>query len=47
LINGGTESSAVTTEWALAEIMKKLEIFDKATEELDRVNREREMGTRE
>lgn len=27
----------MTTEWALAEIMKKPEIFDKATEELDRV----------
>ncbi|KAF3452021.1 hypothetical protein FNV43_RR08117 [Rhamnella rubrinervis] len=37
LIAGGTESSAVTLEWAISELLKKPEIFKKATEELDRV----------
>ncbi|KAL1293711.1 dimethylnonatriene synthase [Arachis hypogaea] len=37
LIAGGTESSAVTVEWAISEMLKKPEIFKKATEELDRV----------
>lgn len=37
LIAGGTESSAVTVEWAISELLKKPEIFAKATEELDRV----------
>lgn len=37
LLAGGTESSAVTVEWAIAEILKKPEIFKKATEELDAV----------
>ncbi|XP_057976719.1 trimethyltridecatetraene synthase-like [Malania oleifera] len=37
LIAGGTESSAVTVEWAISEMLKKPEIFEKATEELDRV----------
>ncbi|KAJ9190406.1 hypothetical protein P3X46_001614 [Hevea brasiliensis] len=37
MIAGGTESSAVTVEWAVSELLKKPEIFDKATEELDRV----------
>ncbi|KAI7728333.1 hypothetical protein M8C21_001811 [Ambrosia artemisiifolia] len=37
LLAGGTESSAVTVEWAISEILKKPEIFQKATEELDRV----------
>nr|XP_043625371.1 trimethyltridecatetraene synthase-like [Erigeron canadensis] len=37
LLAGGTESSAVTVEWAISEIFKKPEIFQKATEELDRV----------
>nr|AWX67427.1 flavonoid 3'-hydroxylase 6 [Salvia miltiorrhiza] len=37
LLAGGTESSAVTVEWAISEMMKKPEIFDKAREELDRV----------
>ncbi|KAF2323576.1 hypothetical protein GH714_036192 [Hevea brasiliensis] len=32
-----TESSAVTVEWALSELLRKPEIFEKATEELDRV----------
>ncbi|KAJ4755201.1 Cytochrome P450 superfamily protein [Rhynchospora pubera] len=37
LIAGGTESSAVTAEWAISELLKRPEIFKKATEELDRV----------
>lgn len=37
LIAGGTESSAVTVEWAISELLRKPEIFEKATEELDRV----------
>ncbi|PRQ51568.1 putative flavonoid 3'-monooxygenase [Rosa chinensis] len=37
LIAGGTESSAVTVEWAISELLRKPEIFRKATEELDRV----------
>ncbi|KAA8540239.1 hypothetical protein F0562_024198 [Nyssa sinensis] len=36
LLAGGTESSAVTVEWAISEILKRPEIFKKATEELDR-----------
>ncbi|XP_062199753.1 trimethyltridecatetraene synthase-like [Phragmites australis] len=37
LIAGGTESSAVTVEWAVSELLKKPEVIAKATEELDRV----------
>jgi cytochrome P450 len=37
LIAGGTESSAITVEWAMSEILKNPEVFAKATEELDRV----------
>jgi typhasterol/6-deoxotyphasterol 2alpha-hydroxylase len=37
LIAGGTESSAVTVEWAMSELLKQPEIFEKAIEELDRV----------
>jgi len=37
LIAGGTESSAVTVEWAISELLKKPEVIAKATEELDRV----------
>ncbi|XVF86915.1 hypothetical protein PTKIN_Ptkin18bG0079100 [Pterospermum kingtungense] len=37
LIAGGTESSAVTVEWAISEMLRKPEIFAKAAEELDRV----------
>ncbi|KAL2516408.1 Flavonoid 3'-monooxygenase [Forsythia ovata] len=37
LLAGGTESSAVTVDWAISELLKKPEIFKKATEELDRV----------
>ncbi|KAK8592543.1 hypothetical protein V6N13_063120 [Hibiscus sabdariffa] len=36
LIAGGTESSAVTVEWTISELLKKPKIFSKATEELDR-----------
>ena len=37
LIAGGTESSAVTVEWAISELLKHPEVLEKATEELDRV----------
>ncbi|KAL3632877.1 hypothetical protein CASFOL_025861 [Castilleja foliolosa] len=37
LLAGGTESSAVTVEWAISELLKKPEIFKKATDELDQV----------
>ncbi|KAH6773368.1 hypothetical protein C2S52_003750 [Perilla frutescens var. hirtella] len=37
LLAGGTESSAVTVEWAISEVLKKPDIFKKAREELDRV----------
>eukprot|EP00262_Sarcandra_glabra_P004032 TRINITY_DN149_c0_g1_i1.p1 TRINITY_DN149_c0_g1~~TRINITY_DN149_c0_g1_i1.p1 ORF type:complete len:513 (+),score=16.58 TRINITY_DN149_c0_g1_i1:236-1774(+) len=37
LIAGGTESSAVTVEWAISELLKRPEIFEKATAELDSV----------
>lgn len=37
LLAGGTETSSVTVEWAISELLKKPEIFKKATEELDRV----------
>uniref|UniRef100_A0ACD5WLB8 Uncharacterized protein n=1 Tax=Avena sativa TaxID=4498 RepID=A0ACD5WLB8_AVESA len=37
LIAGGTETSSVTLEWALSELLKKPEVLAKATEELDRV----------
>ncbi|KAK9101546.1 hypothetical protein Scep_024976 [Stephania cephalantha] len=37
LIGGGTESSTVTIEWAMSELMKKPEILKKAQEELDKV----------
>lgn len=37
LIVGGTESSAITVEWAISELLKKPKLFEKATEELDRV----------
>jgi len=37
LIAGGTESSSVTVEWALSELLRKPAIFAAATEELDRV----------
>ncbi|PWA35477.1 p450 domain-containing protein [Artemisia annua] len=39
LLSGGTESFAVTVEWAIAEILKKPQISKKATEELDAVIR--------
>ncbi|KAE8675313.1 hypothetical protein F3Y22_tig00111678pilonHSYRG00041 [Hibiscus syriacus] len=37
IIAAGTDSSSVTVEWAVAELLKKPEILGKATEELDRV----------
>ncbi|RWR95886.1 cytochrome P450 71A1-like protein [Cinnamomum micranthum f. kanehirae] len=37
LIAGGTESSAMTVEWAISELLKQPRIFEKVTEELDRV----------
>lgn len=37
LLAGGTESSAVTVEWAISELLKRPELFERATEELDRV----------
>lgn len=37
LLAGGTESSAVTVEWAISELLKKPELFEKAIEELDSV----------
>ncbi|XP_028781024.1 flavonoid 3'-monooxygenase-like isoform X1 [Neltuma alba] len=37
LLAGGTESSTVTVEWAISELLRKPEIFKKATEELDTV----------
>lgn len=37
LLAGGTESSAVTVEWAISELLKKPDLFTKATDELDRV----------
>ncbi|PIN02943.1 Cytochrome P450 CYP2 subfamily [Handroanthus impetiginosus] len=37
LIAGGTETSAVTVEWVISNLLKKPEIFKKATEELDLV----------
>jgi typhasterol/6-deoxotyphasterol 2alpha-hydroxylase len=37
LISGGTQSSAETVEWAISELLKKPQVFAKATEELDSV----------
>ncbi|XP_021721014.1 cytochrome P450 98A2-like [Chenopodium quinoa] len=37
LIAGGTESSTVTIEWAISELVRRPEVLAKATEELDRV----------
>ncbi|KAJ4965850.1 hypothetical protein NE237_017699 [Protea cynaroides] len=37
LLAGGSESSVVTVEWALSELLKNPETLNKATEELDRV----------
>ncbi|KAI3759784.1 hypothetical protein L6452_07841 [Arctium lappa] len=37
LLAGGTESSTMTIEWAITELLRKPELFKKATEELDRV----------
>ncbi|XP_019198419.1 PREDICTED: cytochrome P450 76C4-like [Ipomoea nil] len=37
LLAGGTENSTVIVEWAISELLKKPEIFKKATDELDHV----------
>ncbi|OQU80592.1 hypothetical protein SORBI_3007G148900 [Sorghum bicolor] len=37
LIVGGSESTAVTVEWAISELLRKPSLFAMATEELDRV----------
>ncbi|CAH9055940.1 unnamed protein product [Cuscuta epithymum] len=37
LLAGGTESTTVTVEWAISELLRKPGIFKKATEELDQV----------
>ncbi|XP_057786721.1 trimethyltridecatetraene synthase-like [Salvia miltiorrhiza] len=37
LLAGGTESSAMTVEWAISKVVRKLEILTKVTDELDRV----------
>ncbi|XP_074587143.1 trimethyltridecatetraene synthase-like [Curcuma longa] len=37
MIAGGTESSAVTLEWAISELLRRPEVFEKASAELDRV----------
>ncbi|CAO2205806.1 unnamed protein product [Urochloa humidicola] len=37
LITGGTDTSSVTVEWAMSELLRKPQVLAKATEELDRV----------
>jgi len=37
LINGGTDTSTMTVEWAISELLKQPQLLQKATEELDRV----------
>ncbi|CAN6300834.1 unnamed protein product [Urochloa humidicola] len=37
LISGGTDTSAVTVEWAMSELLRNPEVLAKATEELERV----------
>ncbi|CAI9089782.1 OLC1v1024417C1 [Oldenlandia corymbosa var. corymbosa] len=37
LLVGGTESSTVTVEWAISELLKNPKLFNKANQELDRV----------
>jgi typhasterol/6-deoxotyphasterol 2alpha-hydroxylase len=39
LIAGGTESSSVTVEWAMSELLEKPSVFASVVEELDRVIR--------
>ncbi|XP_028784713.1 flavonoid 3'-monooxygenase [Neltuma alba] len=37
LLIGGTQSSAITVEWAMSELLKKPQVLKKAQEELDKV----------
>ncbi|CAN6300833.1 unnamed protein product [Urochloa humidicola] len=37
LISGGTDTFAVTMEWAMSELLRNPEVLAKATEELERV----------
>jgi len=37
LITGGTDTSSVTVEWAMSELLRRPEVLAKLTEELDRV----------
>lgn len=37
LIAGGSDTSAVTLEWAMSELLRRPDIIVKAAEELDRV----------
>ncbi|KAH9717197.1 hypothetical protein WN944_023074 [Citrus x changshan-huyou] len=37
LLLGGIETSAITTEWAMSELLKNPRVIQKATEEIDRV----------
>lgn len=37
LLTGGTDTSALTIEWAMSELIKQPETIKKATEEIDRV----------
>ncbi|KAI8019610.1 Trimethyltridecatetraene synthase [Camellia lanceoleosa] len=46
LIAGGTDTSAITLEWAMSELLKKPDLINKATKELVRVIG-RKMGRRE
>ncbi|CAN6363402.1 unnamed protein product [Urochloa humidicola] len=48
LISGGTDTSAVTVEWAMSELLRNPDVLAKATEELDRViGRDRLVGERD
>jgi len=36
-MGGGTDTTSVTVEWAMSELLRNPEVLAKATEELDRV----------